>query len=508
MTIILKDKGLTVNGQWYAPGSVIVGLDPDKEAAMIAGGNATPGTGPVEGGGSGGTITGAPAIIEPVVVGIPATFTPAAGVPTSTQWAQGDVDVANANRPTFTVALADYAKTLAVKQYGTAPAGRQTAVSRAVLAGFMNIKLSNTVNLRAMRVGGVRGQVYDAGDSLLASYGATGAAYTGQRTMAPLAQLATLLTAAGLPARADWSIGSGVANTSAYAQTPATWTDQDPRVTFSGGSVPAGFEVWGGRFYRLSSAGNKLIFTPGNTFDIGMILFAKNTSGQGNFTASIDGGTTTAATIADNDAVDVALTEIAVAAGSTALTLVRGAALSHIIGVGTRTSTAPGIEILNGAMSSCRVLTLATPRSTSGVANIDSYNTRGCLAKALVPGIPKLGIANGHYNDRTFGRSSAQVAADLTTLLTEMKTYGDVVYVNYPALSTATISPALFNEYSTACINAALALDVIVCDISKVQTDWTAGNARGDYYDDLHLNAQGLAYVANMLKALFFVPIY
>ena len=52
MTIVLKEKGLTVNGQWYAPGSVIVGLDPDKEAAMIAGGNATPGTGPVDGGGS------------------------------------------------------------------------------------------------------------------------------------------------------------------------------------------------------------------------------------------------------------------------------------------------------------------------------------------------------------------------------------------------------------------------------------------------------------------------
>lgn len=40
MTITLRDKGMNIGGQWYAPWSIITGLDPDKEAAAVAGGNA------------------------------------------------------------------------------------------------------------------------------------------------------------------------------------------------------------------------------------------------------------------------------------------------------------------------------------------------------------------------------------------------------------------------------------------------------------------------------------
>lgn len=357
-----------------------------------------------------------------------------------------------------------------------------------------NFTLANTVNLRKIRAGGVRGRILAIGDSFTSGHGSGGNGLLGQKRGAFAPKLAVMLTGAGVPALADYAVGTGTATSGVTAANLASY---DPRLSFTGASTLDGYPTLGGMMMAMTSAGDKITFTPGDSFDTVVLLFARNTTGQGDFTVSVDGGTTTAATIVNNNATDVALTEVAVPAGSRAVTLSKGAGSSYIIAIGTRNSVKPGIEIINAGISGGQVATLAVAAGTGSAY----WNTRACIPKILDANAVNVTLINGWYNDRGASRTVPQVRADLTTLINTAKAYGDVIYVCYPALSTANISAANFATYNDAAIEAAIAAGIPVVDTSKLIPDQAAGNAVGLYADNLHLNNAGYAYPAALLKA-------
>jgi len=458
----------------------------------------------VDGGGS--SFTSPPVIIKPLVVGTAAAFTPAVlsdgSTPASTTWATGGVD----GTSTLTPALGDYNKPVTVAQSGaSASLGLVTSKSLPAYPGCQNFKKSNTAALRSMRAGGVRGRVAVVGDSYPAGYGANNNGYVDMRSHSFPTKLAAALTSAGLAASATFSVGSGVANTSAQSQTAAFFNTLDPRWTFTGCSILANFEAYGGRMIRLATAGDLATFTPGGTFDTVELAFAIAASGQGNFGVSVDGGATLVQTITDSGANGIGRATVTVPGGSTAVTIKKGTAASNIQIVGTRTAASPGIEIYNGGMASGRVLTLATAPTTT--ADINTWNTRACLPKLLDGTALNLTLIGGcWYNDNTFGRTLAQIQADLATLITECKTYGDVIYINYASLDTASISTVNFRSFSDGCIATALGLDIPVMDTSHVITSYAANTAL--YYDGLHLQDSGQVYPAGMISAQLLAPIY
>jgi len=421
-----------------------------------------------------GTAPVAPVIATPTSVGVASTYSPAAA---SQQWAMDGADQSGATSATYTQALADAAKVLTVRTPG--------GTSPGALPGMRNWKASNTVNLRAMMAGGVRGRLIGFGDSYIAGHGANGVVNDGNRAKSWITRLAATLTGKGIPASASFAFGG-----SNSALDAAALAAYDSRYSFSGTGTGllGNVDVPGGNAIGLTAAGDKVTFTPGGTFDTVDILFPRNTSGQGNFTVSVDGGTTVIQTVENSSVADVGYVSVPVPAGSTAVTISKGTGFCYLTMIGTRTAGAPGIEVYCAGKNGTQLQVMAWAPAAAGNR---LWVSRSTLMKLCNNSAKNAILINGWYNDRSSGgRTLQQASDDLRVLLAELKTYADVVYCGYASLGGAIGTGADFRLWQDEMMRVAIEeFDIPVFDMSRVLTSQAANPSY--YYDQLHLGLTG-----------------
>lgn len=375
-------------------------------------------------------------------------------------------------------------------------------------AAFKNFLQSNTKTLAAAvgraGAGTARARLVCIGDSYPAGYTAGGTDdLVGARPFAFPSQLAKLLTAQGLNARADYAVGDGGTTTLGLGDALAPVIAYDARLSAGGAAkLLNGFPSLGGSMWWLQGPGDKVTFTPGKAFDTVDLLTANNTAAgaNGQFAVSFDGGTTHAYTVSNSADVSVQHQTYVVPGGVTAnaVTLISTSGLSFFPLVGTRLAASPGLEIINCGIAGGEVATMAATPTTAGDAN--SWSTRACV-KALCDGNAlNVILVNGWFNDRTAGQSVPQIQSSLSTMFNEFKNYGDVIYTSYAPLSNASIPQADYDAYTDAAISVALGAGIPVVDLREKLNSYAVNSPLGIYGDGLHLQSAGHAMAARIYE--------
>lgn len=437
-----------------------------------------------------------PLIAIPTTIGVASLFTTPDAV-VSQQWSLDGVDVSGATSPTYIQAFADSAKALRVRD--TIASG-SSATSLPVLPGVQNLNMRNTINLRAMLAGGVRGMMVELGDSAMSGFLSGGTGETNMRANSYGARLATKLTAAGFPASKDSSFGGGQATTNAAYQT------MDPRWVFSATTMNllSGYPSLGGLMFGLvhTNTTDTAKFTPGTAFDTADIYFAGNTTGGGILNIYGTDGSTLVNTLDTSVLTGLGVKTITFPTGTTSLTIKfgSGAGDPYISGVKTRLAATPKIEIINGALTGQTVLA----NSTAPGATAAAYVPRAVLGALYDPAIKTVLVLNGWYNDQTSGQTLTQILANYKIICDEAVARGwDMWYVSYPALDPTLALPATIAAFEPAVLAYLRdTYNAVIFQESKVITDYATYNALGYYGDRLHINGTGHEVIANTLLSM------
>jgi hypothetical protein len=356
------------------------------------------------------------------------------------------------------------------------------------LAAAVGHAAQNTKRSRLVFIG----DSYPAGNQAVPGQGMMGNARMKSYPM----QLAGLMRNRGLNARADAMIGDGGVwraggNISVYNQC-------DPRFSYSGSGVTflGNYNTLGDTAWQLTNAGDKITFTPGNTFDTIDLLYLTNTLYTGNFAISFDGGTTTAYTVANNADTAVHMGTYTVPNGGTAtsVTFVQGVGDAFLSGVNTRTAANPGIEIYNCGATAMQVSTMAAAVVPGGNAN--TWNTMAAIPVLLDSNALNVTFLDGWYNDFSHGATLANTQSKMQTLITAAKAFGDVVYTTYVPMSTDYVSVATFESWHKGMMQVALDNDIPVIDMYTGFLPYAVSSLYGTYGDPIHLSAAGQALVA------------
>ena len=388
-------------------------------------------------------------------------------------------------------------------------AGAYVNASYPPAGALLNFKLSNTVNMRAMRAGGVRGRFIALGDSFLQGYGSGGNGLVGTRPNGPMAKLAARLSSLGLPARNDYMQGWPSADTvvsNPTLVTPANISLIDPRVTIVGSSIFSDFFALGGWPIAFTTAGDQITFTPGTQFDTIDLLYAVS-PGQGNFLVSVDGGATLAGgTINDfNASNDIAKSSVSCPLASS-VTLKKGSASSYIIGVSTRRAAVPDVQVICASITGTLLQQTATAPDASLFNN---FNARKCLPVLADSSARNVILINGWFNDQQSGRTLGQIQADLATVIAFCKALPqtDVMFIDYTTADPALLAPATAATFRAGVLATCLAQDIPFLDLSKVLPNYADSVARGLMSDAAHLSGAGQAYTAQLIQTAIQLPI-
>jgi hypothetical protein len=431
-----------------------------------------------------------PSITTPTTIGVASSYTPMDSV-TSQQWKLDGVNATGGTGATFAQVLADAGKALTL----TASNAAGSVTSLPTIPGVRNMKLSNTPNVRA-GLAGARCAWVNVGDSDQSGYGSGGTAGSdaGGRQNSYPHKMAAALAAIGLPFGKDSSFGSGLATT------PAAYMAYDPRWTFSAGvTLLAGFPSFGGSMFGLPS-GETAVWTPGNTFNRVDIMPAN--SGAATSVEVVVGGTVIQVIPLAAGVSGLKVITVTVPNGTTAVTLRysvgSGAAVPYIDGITTWTSTAPKIEVLNGALSGTTVQANAvTPVTT--VNSTSGYVPRAAMA-AIAAAYPNAILClNGYFNDNP-ARTITQILADIKLICDHAKLLGwDIAYMGYTTLG-AVLSKTQQDSFDDQIIAFLIAnYDCWIFQQSKVFPVYSSASAGGYMSDQLHKTATGAQKVADAL---------
>lgn len=358
--------------------------------------------------------------------------------------------------------------------------------------GWRNLKLSNTKQLRAGlgSVGDQRFRLVGVGDSWLQGRGGNNSNDAGAASLCALSQLAVLLTASGIPARAD-SVNGWAGTGSA-----ANYIGYNPKLAYTGapiampGYAGPGFHIW-----QLPNAATAT-YTPGGTFDTVDIYFPK-LAGQGTFTISDSAGVK--ATI-DTSVGGTAMGKqtVTLAANSTYFTITASSNLANWALFNVRTAAAKAVEIINMGVAGYQLNNMKV------AAGVSPFATLATLTQVLDNNAINVSLVNGWINDKIAGRTLVQASDDLRAVLTHVTALGGAMYMNYAGVSTATVTAADFALWSNTMMDiAANEFDLPVYDPSVQQPSYTDGNALALYFDGYHFRKGGQTILAKGFKRGF-----
>jgi lysophospholipase L1-like esterase len=377
---------------------------------------------------------------------------------------------------------------------GLAPVGGggPTYTSNSVLNNF---NLTNTTVIRRMiadaRAGYARSRLLVVGMSTEAGAGSVSATLYGgnNRSKSWPMLLANMFKNAGINANADYIVGGG---NKAAAALPTF----DTRVAFTNTAESLAVQLWGGPSFQMTASTGQIVFTPTNSFD--RIMIASASSGGNSVITAVGNGGATSGTLNTSGAAGVVYADNACSAGSTVATLTcgtGGGAFPFLIG--TRDSTKPGLEVINGGWGGS-----GTPDWNSAAA----WNCNQAFDAILDTNALNCTIFCLDINDAYFGVAPATYRANLNALLAKLQSKGDVIVKISPNVGLATVSQAVQDTYWSIAVAAANAAGVPWVDMRAATPDRATSLSLGIARDDLHETARGYSTEASvMFRALTYM---
>lgn len=229
-------------------------------------------------------------------------------------------------------------------------------------------------------------------------------------------ELAAKFNASGYDAQIDSFLGHNVGGGTGAIAT------YDPRRSFGAGWTLASTTA-GGQAFRNNSDATVLSFEPGASFDQIDVWTLRN-SGLGSLDVGIDGGAAVA-TINQAGTAAMIRTTIDVTPGLHSVDFTRVSGDTYVIGVETRDTSAPKIEVLNAGWSSSR--------ASQWVVATQPWNPINAIATLE----PDLTVINLGLNDINPTYDEATFRTNMQALITKAKTVGDVILMVPNPASTA-----------------------------------------------------------------------
>lgn len=351
--------------------------------------------------------------------------------------------------------------------------------------------------LAGVRAGTGRAQIWFLTDSTGAGIGAgtgsSGAATTDAYPKAFPAQLANLLTAAGVPATdnslwSDQNVGPQGGN--------VAYTAYDTRLTlganwaFFTNSDPT---LGGDMLHYTPGAVNSAIFTPRGPFDTLVITYLNQTgTGKGSFHANIDGGSS-AGDIDTSVSDSVQSVSYTIPLGVHAINLVpNNDGDFFILGIQTYNSTIPGVDIMRASHGGGVAATF-TPNS-------DPWDPQQVLANAISP---NLCVVDVTVNDSNAGTAIAGYIASMRTIITGCQNRGaDVILMVGPPSNTAQATNGMLDVYIAALRQLAQQYNLPpVVDMKRRWGGYANIHSMMPYFDNLHPGVQGYWDMADALMS-------
>lgn len=322
------------------------------------------------------------------------------------------------------------------------------------------------------------------GDSLFAGTKTTGADHVDGRKNSLVAQLARMLTEAGLPANHEGFLGGRT------AATIAEYEAYDPRTDFgTGWSVQT--SALGTRRFQQGSVADPLAFTPEAAFDKFLVLYAK-TPGQGSFLANVDGGAslgTTDAGVAGSPALGV-VTYTATLATQT-INIIRVAGTFSILGILPWDSTRRQVMLVNASAGGVN-----SGGSAANAFAWDQLNGPSYLS-------PVLTVLSQGINDLLTSVSVTDIGINLQSQITVAKTTGECLLVVPPPLGVSSASFAIQSALEAEYLRLATANDCGLVYSVRTFGDAVSANADGLMGADLiHPSLAGTAVWAKSIAAV------
>lgn len=368
--------------------------------------------------------------------------------------------------------------------------------------GLYGVTAQNTIHLRAAlaRVRSNTGtcKVAIVGDSTTAGLFAQGVGqgYTNAKVLAPGAQLAAMLKAAGTPAHNESFFGTNNTQAVAYAV-------YNPAVNLLTGSFTQTTSppTFCGNLFRGVAVGNTMSWTPLIAFDSIDVYYAQAGS-AGSFTVNVDGGATLATVNANNANqiyVKQAITGVALGTHTINLAVSVGTS-SFILGMAVRNSTSQSVEVYTLGNSGTTVSNLLRP---SG--GVTGYLTPAGL-QVLGPDMTFINLTINDINNQV--TTVAQYSIDLQTIISAALATGDCCLVignpgNVAGWTNGIVAP----QYQNAVYALAASNGIPVVDITQRWVSYAVTNPVMPYGDagagSIHPTAIGYADIASAYRLLF-----
>lgn len=384
--------------------------------------------------------------------------------------------------------------------YSTGSASSSSAVVAAAVAQSLKFDLPiwrKAVAKARAGVGPALLMLY--GDSKTAGQGggagASGATQARKRSEA--SAVASILSRRMIKASADSWIGDqnigAVAGYSGQPTSGAGYNLYDPTLVTAGGTAWApdsGVSHAGGRFWIGTSGGaGTLTMTPSGTFDTVVVLYAKTGSSATSLPVTINGVAQTAIN-----------TQGANALGRTTFTgvgsgpIVFGAPTggnAFLIGCYAYLSSDPGVVVLQAG---------ACGQTAAWFAGGAQPWEQGVSVQNIAPALT---IFKSLTNDINGSTTAASYGASIQSLITKIKSVGDLIVVIDTPGANANFTNGLYDQYISQINQICGANSVNVLDMRKVTAmTYADSNAAGYNYDTIsHMTALGYAADSELLAS-------
>lgn len=283
-------------------------------------------------------------------------------------------------------------------------------------------------------------------------------------------QLATLLTAQGIPAYNEAIMGEQAISTSG-----STYPVYDTRLAVSGFTHSAVGAV--GRSWKSTASGSTWAFTPTMTFDR-FDVYTLTDTGYGAINADVDGGAATA--ISNNAALSVKKTTVSCTRGTHTINLVTTSTSdTYIVGVVPWDSTVGGLDIIQAGWVGGKIDNFA---GTSVW-----YPANAAFLTSIGADVAWVELT---INDANQSTSGATYAAYLATLAGALATSGAEVLLSNGIPSSTAESVGTLDAINSALASYAGSNGLVYFDQRARLVNYATANANGWMADTVHGNAK------------------
>lgn len=376
--------------------------------------------------------------------------------------------------------------------------------------GVANLTAQNTGHLRAaiarVRTGSGIAKIAVIGDSTTMGAFSNGVVFAGNKPLAFPAQMASQMSAKGLPSTNCSWFGSG----NVAPATAAGYTAYNPAVTFPiAGFAPGSILTLGAFPLASTTNGATLTYTPENAFAFDTVdIYFLGGVPAGTFNVNVDGGASLQTVVPGAAHTVQVVTITGIALATHAINIVTNTASpTFITGMVARASGTKRVEVYDMGWSAAVVLNPAALGAS--YATPLSVTNQYVYFNALPVVAPDLTIIHLTINDINNQTATPAVyQAALQTMVVQALVSGDcLLMVGNPGNTAAWTGGIVAPQYQAAVYAVAAALGIPVVDITKRWTSYAVTNPVMPFGDAgagaIHPSTVGNGDVADAILSIF-----